>query len=95
MTNCTLTNQTFDALSVSCESGFDGGLAQEFGIEVYDSMSRELIRNSSGSEPVFTVGGLLSGVEYDIRLYAFNAKGRSHVAFMNAFTLKSPQKHTG
>lgn len=95
MTNCTLTNQTYDALSIGCEGGFDGGLAQEFGMEVYDALTRELLRNSTGSEPIFAMGGLTSGAEYDIRLYAYNAKGRSHVTYMQAFTLKSPQKHTG
>lgn len=95
MTNCTLTNQTYDALSISCVGGFDGGLSQEFGMEVYDALTRELLRNSTGSEPIFAMGGLTSGAEYDIRLYSYNAKGRSHVTFMRAFTLKSPQKHTG
>lgn len=95
VTNCSLTNQTFDALSVSCEGGFDGGLAQEFGMEVYDALTRELLRNSTGSEPIFAMGGLTSGAEYDIIFYAYNAKGRSRVTNMHAFTLKSPQKHTG
>lgn len=93
--NCTITNQTYDALSISCNSGFDGGLSQEFGLEVYDMLTKELIRNATGSEPIFTITGLTSGIEYDIRLYAYNAKGRSRIAYMNASTLKSPQKHTG
>lgn len=64
-------------------------------MEVYDSFTGDLIGNSTGSEAVFTVTGLLSGAEYDIRLYAYNAKGRSRMVPMQAFTLKSPQKHVG
>lgn len=93
--NCTIMNQTSDALSVTCDSGFDGGLTQEFGMEVYDVLTQELIRNSTGSEPIFTVTGLASGFEYDIKLYAYNAKGKSHLTYKQASTLKSPQKHTG
>jgi len=95
VSNCTITNQTYDGLSISCESGFDGGLPQEFGMELYDLSSKELIRNATGGEATFTITGLSSGVEYDLRLYAYNAKGRSTIEFMNASTLKSPQKHIG
>ncbi|XP_065211946.1 hemicentin-1-like isoform X2 [Planococcus citri] len=95
VSNCSITNRTYDALSISCDSGFDGGLSQEFGMEVYETFDGELIRNSTGSEPVFTVTGLFSGVEYDIRLYAYNSKGRSRMVPIQAFTLKSPQKHVG
>lgn len=95
VSNCSITNRTYDALSISCDSGFDGGLSQEFGMEVYDTFSGDLIRNSTGSEPVFTVTSLFSGAEYDIRLYAYNSKGRSRIVPIQAFTLKSPQKHVG
>lgn len=35
LSNCSISNQTFDMFHVSCSEGFDGGLSQEFVAEVY------------------------------------------------------------
>ncbi|CAH1116566.1 unnamed protein product [Phaedon cochleariae] len=94
LSNCTISNQTFDTLTVECSEGFDGGLPQEFVMEVFDSASRKLVSNVSSRAPLFSVGGLESGAGFDVGLYAANKKGRSAVARLQAYTLKSAEKHT-
>ncbi|XP_049821876.1 titin isoform X1 [Aethina tumida] len=94
LTNCTIVNQTAESLHVECMEGFDGGLQQEFIMEVYDSQTRKLVSNVTSRNPIFTVGGLESGLGFDVGLYAANKKGRSGVSHLSAFTLKSAEKHT-
>ncbi|XP_060536431.1 synaptogenesis protein syg-2-like [Cylas formicarius] len=94
LSNCTILNQTVESLYVECLEGFDGGLQQEFIMEVYDTQWRKLVSNVTSRSPIFTVTGLESGVGFDIGLYAANKKGRSGVTHLAAFTLKSAEKHT-
>lgn len=64
-------------------------------MEVYDTQTRKLVSNVTSRTPVFIVGGLESGLGFDIGLYAANKKGKSDVVHLQAFTLKSAEKHTG
>jgi len=75
--------------------GFDGGLPQEFVMEVYDAATLNLVTNVTSRVPTFTVNGLESGLGFDISLYAANAKGRSDSVALHAFTSKAAEKHTG
>lgn len=93
--NCTILNQTSETLHVECLEGFDGGLRQFFTMEVYDTTTRKLVSNVTSRFPVFLVGGLESGVGFEIKLYAVNRKGRSDSVHLQASTLKSAEKHTG
>lgn len=43
MSNCTVLNQTFDMIQISCSEGFDGGLAQEFVAESFISGQKTFI----------------------------------------------------
>ncbi|KAG5870292.1 hypothetical protein JTB14_002060, partial [Gonioctena quinquepunctata] len=92
--NCSIVNQTAESLNVECTEGFDGGLLQDFVMEVYDTLSRKLVSNVTSRLPIFSVGGLESGAGFDVGLYAANKKGRSPVVRLQAFTLKSAEKHT-
>ncbi|XP_017775173.1 PREDICTED: uncharacterized protein LOC108561652, partial [Nicrophorus vespilloides] len=94
LSNCTIQNQTVESVHVECIEGFDGGLRQVFVMEVYDTQSRKLVSNVTSPSPVFTVAGLESGLGFDIGLYAANKKGRSALNHLQAFTLKSAEKHT-
>lgn len=64
-------------------------------MEVFDTQTRKLVSNVTSKYPNFTVGGLESGLGFDIGLYATNRKGHSEVIHLQAFTLKSAEKHTG
>ncbi|KAK4885048.1 hypothetical protein RN001_001319 [Aquatica leii] len=94
LSNCTIINQTVDSLHIECIEGFDGGLNQEFIMELYDTLTRKLVNNVTSKIPVFTVSGLESGLGFQIGLYAINKKGKSSTAYLQTFTLKSAEKHT-
>lgn len=80
---------------MECTDGFDGGLPQEFVMEVYDAVTQNLVTNVTSRVPVFTVNGLESGLGFDISLYAANAKGRSDPVPLHAYISKAAEKHTG
>ncbi|XP_024085174.1 hemicentin-1-like isoform X2 [Cimex lectularius] len=94
LTNCSLVNQTETSLGVECSEGFDGGLQQQFVMEVFESTKRILMANISSVTPVLAVAGLPPGLEYQVAVYAINAKGRSDYTIIHTYTLKSPQKRT-
>lgn len=83
-----------DIFLVECTEGFDGGLPQEFVMEVFDSLTEVLVANMTSKLPVFEVKGLESNVNFDISLYATNSKGRSEVTFLKVLTLKDAEKRT-
>ncbi|KAB0805653.1 hypothetical protein PPYR_02623 [Photinus pyralis] len=94
LSNCTIQNQTVESLHVECIEGFDGGLHQEFIMELYDTLTRKLVNNVTSKIPTFTVSGLESGLEFQIGLYAINKKGKSSTSYLQTHTLKSAEKHT-
>lgn len=93
--NCTIQNQTADALLVDCDAGFDGGLPQQLVMEVYDSQSRVLVSNVTGHRGLFLASGLPSGLGFDIAVFAVNSKGPSDVTHLSAHTLKSAARRSG
>ncbi|XP_068208272.1 protein turtle homolog B-like isoform X2 [Palaemon carinicauda] len=93
--NCTIANQTTDAIEVTCIAGFDGGLIQIFYMEVYDSTTGALHRNLSSLEPIFVLTALRPGVAFLMMTYAANSKGRSPISKLETFTLKVAEKRTG
>jgi hypothetical protein len=95
VTNCTVLNQTFDSLFVSCMEGFNGGLQQSFIIEILDFHSHTVIRNLTNSRPAFHVRNLDPGSSFIVRVYAANNKGRSDTQVLQASTLKAAEKQTG
>lgn len=82
--NCVLTNRTTRSLQVTCVRGFDGGMQQQFTLELYSATTlggdekRRLISNvTSRTKPEFIVTGLEPGVGYFLTVYSTNDKGRS------------------
>jgi hypothetical protein len=99
---CMMVNRTSTAVQVNCEKGFDGGLPQEFTMELYsassngaDSGQRRIVSNiTSRSRPEFTVTGLEPGTGYFVSVYSSNGKGRSTAFTLSVSTLKSTyQEH--
>lgn len=45
--NCSVSNQSSDSLQVECEPGFDGGLPQQFLLELVEMPALRLARNIS------------------------------------------------
>ncbi|CAL4175018.1 unnamed protein product, partial [Meganyctiphanes norvegica] len=94
--NCSLSNQTTDAIYLRCTPGYDGGISQIFIVEAYEEETGRLTLNMSEvSAPVFTLRGLEPGATYEIYVYASNSKGASMKRSLQAFTLRDlAERHT-
>ncbi|XP_022238519.1 nephrin-like [Limulus polyphemus] len=96
VTNCTWVNDTSDFLLVECKPGYDGGLQQQFQLEVYDVERKHLqINLTSHSKPVFEISSLAPGTSLILVVYAVNPKGRSSVVEMNVQTNMFAERHLG
>ncbi|XP_046645622.1 synaptogenesis protein syg-2-like isoform X1 [Daphnia pulicaria] len=93
-TNCSVVNQTADAIEVWCRPGFDGGQSQQFQFEIFDTQSAVLLYNKSGRYPHLRVGNLESGLKLFIQVSAFNPRGRSALVPLEAYTIKIADKQT-
>lgn len=73
-----MVNSTVDSLVVSCSAGYDGGLRQNFFLEVYEYKKEQLVSNVSRAEaPSFAVNGLSPDTPYVFVVYSANSKGKS------------------
>ncbi|EFX71285.1 hypothetical protein DAPPUDRAFT_60359 [Daphnia pulex] len=93
--NCSVLNQTAEAVEVWCRPGFDGGHPQLFQFEIFDTQSAVLLYNKSGRYPHLRVGNLESGIKLFIQVSAFNQRGRSPLVPLEAYTIKIADKQTG
>uniref|UniRef100_A0A0N8ECY9 Sidestep protein n=2 Tax=Daphnia magna TaxID=35525 RepID=A0A0N8ECY9_9CRUS len=92
--NCSVLNQTADAVEVWCRPGFDGGHPQLFQFEIFDTQSAVLLYNKSGRYPHLRVGNLESGVKLFIQISSYNQRGRSPFVQLEAYTIKIADKQT-
>ncbi|KAK9497542.1 hypothetical protein O3M35_004243 [Rhynocoris fuscipes] len=93
--NCSVTNQSWDVVEVSCEEGFNGGLPQWFLVEALELPSLNLRLNISSAQPTFRLTGLEPGRDYQLLLYAANGKGRSEPTIIETVSFKGVAKYTG
>lgn len=81
---------------MKCFSGYDGGLPQEFSLEVYAPYSLLPIYNVTEKEyPIFRLSNLQPNVMFKIIVTAINSKGRSPSVVLEEFSFKDPEKRTG
>ncbi|XP_059224588.1 uncharacterized protein LOC106093722 isoform X3 [Stomoxys calcitrans] len=92
--NCTLLNQTSTGFQIECLEGFDGGLQQDFIMEVYVNGTTRHPKIYKSKTPYFEVRGLIPGAGYNVFLVAHNSKGRSNATILQVYTLKDPEKQT-
>ncbi|KAM7345206.1 sidestep VIII [Cochliomyia hominivorax] len=92
--NCTLLNQTSTGFQIECVEGFDGGLQQDFIMEVYVNGTTKHPKIYKSKTPYFEVRGLVPGAGYNVFLVAHNSKGRSNATILQVYTLKDPEKQT-
>ncbi|KPU75856.1 uncharacterized protein Dana_GF12266, isoform D [Drosophila ananassae] len=92
--NCTVLNQTSTGFQIECIEGFDGGLQQDFIMEVYANGTTRYPKISKSKRPYFEVSGLVPGMGYNVFLLAHNSKGRSNATILQVYTLKDPEKQT-
>lgn len=74
--NCSSGNITTDTVEINCTAGYDGGLLQQFLIEVANSQG-QVVTNRTSHVASFRVRDLKMGRNYEITVWAFNSKGRS------------------
>ncbi|XP_068202086.1 uncharacterized protein [Palaemon carinicauda] len=87
-TNCSATpvnrGQETTSLSIACHEGFDGGLPQEFHLEV--QQEKEIIANLSSEFPEWVVDELIGGASLTIRVTSQNAHGKSEPLMLEVHT---------
>ncbi|GIY13620.1 uncharacterized protein CDAR_567471 [Caerostris darwini] len=91
--DCIVVNETTSSAIISCVPGYDGGLRQQFHIELYSSLG--LIESAVENEfPVFEIDYLPSGTSFIAVVFATNDLGRSNaVAFsVNTKAELKPEK---
>lgn len=91
--NCLIFNKKTDAFGVACTEGFNGGLKQEFLIEVYEILSNPiLIKNFTSQFAQFSITGLQPLQTFQLRIFAVNKKGLSEPVHVQAQTLGTQTK---
>ncbi|XP_042204213.1 nephrin-like isoform X2 [Homarus americanus] len=88
--NCSIANQTSEALVVECSPGFDGGLPQHFVMEAWDEEA--LLSNTSSLAPEFVVRGLEAGMGVTLKVRATNTRGQSASVTLEADIMKVAEK---
>lgn len=93
--SCRITNHTTTSFMISCEAGYDGGLKQQFYLEVYNSAVKHLLTNlTSSDDPLFDVSNLPPGTAFLLNVYSNNAKGRSNTVALTTSTLHPAERRT-
>lgn len=88
--DCIVSNETIDSAIIQCSAGFDGGLPQEFHVELYSS--RGLVATSIEKYfPTFELSNLPSGTSLIAVVFAMNSRGRSNAVAFNVITKAKPK----
>ena len=81
VSNCSVDNRTYTAVMVSCQPGYDGGVAQQFILEIIPSAFFPTLDIQNKIEsihyPQFRIENLPAGTEFKVVVYAKNEKGAS------------------
>ena len=86
----------FTSFLVNCSPGYDGGLHQSFGLEVYQTKDEKLVLNLTNSRvSSFELSALQPNTEYNIKVFAINVKGKSEPLSFNTKTNVPPIPSTG
>ncbi|KAG8181047.1 hypothetical protein JTE90_029399 [Oedothorax gibbosus] len=94
--NCSLITYSATTFYINCTPGIeDGGLKPRFHLVAISQ--RDLLKNITvvNDEPEFLVRGLIPGTDYELLMYASNAKGRSTTFEIMATTSYEAERRTG
>ncbi|XP_047096833.1 hemicentin-1-like [Schistocerca piceifrons] len=75
--SCEVSGRGATTLRVTCARGSDGGLPQQFTLELADAERRLVANVTSRGRPDFLLEGLQPGARYTALVYSSNGKGRS------------------
>ena len=74
--NCTISNVTSSSFQISCTPGFNGGLPQNFTVEVVNNESYTApVKKEVNDKPEFTIQNLNESTEYRVYITPINMKG--------------------
>ncbi|BES99165.1 CD80-like C2-set immunoglobulin domain [Nesidiocoris tenuis] len=91
--NCSVANASMSSFSIRCLEGFNGGIPQQFLLEVRDpAAGGALTANMTSTLPRFQVLGMLPSMNYEAFVFSFNSKGRGDPVQLSAATLRLPEK---
>ena len=77
--NCTISNVTSMSFQISCAPGFNGGLPQNFSIQVVENetaLKAPPVYAETSDKPTFSVHNLKESTEYRVFITPINMKGR-------------------
>ncbi|XP_065211845.1 protein turtle homolog B-like [Planococcus citri] len=88
--NCSMNNLTLSRLRVECSENFDGGLPQYFLMEIWEpnGLVPSFNLTERRSPPIFQLDRIDPAIEYEIRLYSVNPKGRSEPVILRTSPTK-------
>lgn len=66
--NCSAFNASSNSVQISCIAGKDGGIPQQFHVEVIDLTTRTLLYNTSFRSPDFIIKRLPSDTDFVIKV---------------------------
>ncbi|XP_071533705.1 uncharacterized protein [Panulirus ornatus] len=89
--NCRVFDVTISSLQVTCLAGDDGGLTQNFLLQVYQIGSTSPVVEVTRASPSFSVANLRPATAYKIIIAAINDKGASRVTELKAYTVRVPE----
>ncbi|XP_042870627.1 uncharacterized protein LOC122252301 isoform X2 [Penaeus japonicus] len=90
--NCRVFDVTISSLQVTCLAGDDGGLTQNFLLQVYQIGSSSPVVEVTRPSPSFSVANLRPANAYKIIVAAINDKGASQETELKAYTVKIPER---
>jgi len=92
VSNCSVDNRTYTAVIVSCQPGYDGGVAQQFVLEIIPSAFFPTLDIQNKIEsihyPQFRIENLPAGTEFKVVVYAKNEKGFSEKTEVRFWTMR-------
>lgn len=93
--SCIAHNATSSSIQITCTPGYDGGISQNFHIQVYDELNRQILYNITFKHPSFKIKSLPSDSVFVLRITSINLQGSSkHLYRLRARTLSVPLLRT-
>ncbi|MPC09082.1 Cell adhesion molecule 1 [Portunus trituberculatus] len=86
--NCSMFNLSMSKVNVRCVAGFDGGLPQDFLLQLRYHGQKRVLANVTSKVPRFSVTGIPPGRVLVGAVWAYNNKGRGEPVTIRLFTLK-------
>lgn len=93
--NCSVSNTTSNSLNIFCEPGRDGGIQQNFNVDVFDTILGSSVYNMSFKTSSFMLKRLPSDSVLLIKVTAYNLQGSSATFRIRTRTLTTPLLRTG